>query len=593
VNTEAQKITYRVKVLPQTHELAVEMTFTLAAPGPALILETPTWVAGDYDFMPFARDLFDLTAVHQASGRPLSVRRDGWQAFQLDAPAGTIVVTYRAHAGCTDFAEPCGIVDGTYAIVLGTRYLHLAGSTGPCSVQYEVPDNWKIHHPSGARSTGTLSWEYPGYEILVDTPVTMGSFDLFSRKVRGTDFFFVFVDRTIGFESQVAFLVDRLAQVAEKLHEVFGSFPYEDYTFIMSFNPTADWGLEHLTSTMCGLGPDVFIDPDQFANAVRVCAHEAFHAWNVRRLRPSPLKELDFKNGTFTEGLWVAEGFTRYYEFLLSTRVGAYTPEQFFSAVVNYYRHLSVTPAYARVTAVDSSLATYLNHAKYPGRSNNAIDYYDKGMLIAFLTDTALRHGKPADALDAAFRAFYQAFVEAQPGYTPENVAAFFNQRQPALGDTIRGEAETLSDLRIEDLLVTVGFQVKKETVHYLGLMFDDSQGPAIYGVLDTSPASLTGIASDDVLVTVNGFPFSFPRLSWVAARQEAVVLGVLRGHRRMEFTIVPGTYSRLASLKWQGTEADAAIVRTWLENEDFRPAAGTVFALDFYENFHGVETVV
>lgn len=593
MNIEPQKISYRVKVLPQSHELLVEMTFSLNSPEPALTLETPTWVAGDYDFMPFARDLFDLSAVDQTSGRSLPIRRDGWQGFRLDAPAGTITVTYRAYASSTDFAEPCGIVDGDYAILLGTRYLHLAGSTGPCWVQYELPADWKIHHPSGARSTGDRSWEYPSYEILVDTPVTMGNFDVFSRKVWGTEFFFVFVDRTIGFESQVGSLVDRLAAVAEKLHAVFGSFPYEDYTFIMSFSPNADWGLEHLTSTMCGLGPDVFIDPDQFAYAVRVCAHEAFHAWNVRRLRPSPLKNLDFKNGTFTDGLWLAEGFTRYYEFLLSTRVGAYTPEQFFSVVVNYYRHLSLNPAYSRVTAVDSSLATYLNHSKYPGRCNNAIDYYDKGMLIAFLTDVALRHGKPADTLDAAFREFYQTFVDVQPGYTTDNVAVFFNQRQPTLGDTIRREAETLSDLKIEDQLGTIGFQVAKETVHYLGLMFDDSLGPSIYGVLDTGPAAVTGIAPDDVIVTVNGFPFTFARLTWVAARKETVVLGVLRGQRRIEFSIAPGTYTRIAALTWQGSQADAAIIRTWLGNEDFRPAAGTVFTLDFYENFHGIETVV
>src|SRR5690606_24970521 len=145
-------------------------------------------------------------------------------------------------------------------------------------------------------------------------------------------------------------------------------------------------------------------DQGQFATGIRVCAHELFHAWNVRRLRPAPLGQLahHLEDGSFTEGSWLAEGFTRYYELLLSARVGAYNPDPFFSAVAGYDHHLSAQPAYQRVSATDSSLATYLNHAKYPGRVNNSIDYYDKGMLIAFALDVQLR-GR-GQSLDSAFR---------------------------------------------------------------------------------------------------------------------------------------------------------------------------------------------
>src|SRR5262249_28325618 len=174
--------------------------------------------------------------------------------------------------------------------------------------------------------------------------------------------------------------------------KVFASFPFKDYTFILTTRPGFHWGLEHLTSSVCSLEPEVFIDPASQARGLRVCGHELFHAWNVRRLRPAPLGQpSDLRNGVYTEGLWLAEGFTRYYEFLLCTRARIYSPAQFFSGIVNNWEHLRRTPAYTRVSAIDSSLATFLNHRNYPGFENTSIDYYQKGMLIAFDLDSELR----------------------------------------------------------------------------------------------------------------------------------------------------------------------------------------------------------
>jgi hypothetical protein len=245
----------------------------------------------------------------------------------------------------------------------------------------------------------------------------MGNYDRYERVVAGTPFYFVFVDHGVGFEAKVQGFVDQLAAIAKVYHRMFRSFPFEDYTFVMSLNPQASWGLEHLTSTMCGLGPDIFTDPDQYAIGVRVCAHELFHAWNVRRLRPSPLLQVaeQLTSGSFTEGLWIAEGFTRYYEFLSCTRIGVYSPDQFFSAVVGYLEHLRVVPAYERVSGVDSSLTTYLNHSpKYSGRPANCIDYYDKGMLIAFDIDATLRLGSSEQSLDHAFRASFSVISSSR-----------------------------------------------------------------------------------------------------------------------------------------------------------------------------------
>ncbi|HME01938.1 MAG TPA: PDZ domain-containing protein, partial [Solirubrobacteraceae bacterium] len=377
-------------------------------------------------------------------------------------------------------------------------------------------------------------------------------------------------------------------------HDMFGSFPFDSYTFVCASNSNAaEWGLEHLTSTMVGLEPGVFTDPDLHKTAVRVCAHELFHAWNVRRLRPAPLDRLDFRSGSFTEGLWVAEGFTRYYEFLSCTRTGVYTPEQFFSVVVNYYRHLVARPAYERVSAVDSSLATFLNHGgRYPGRVNNSIDYYDKGLVIAFCADATLRSETADSSLDRAFAAFYERFVGRGLGYTPQDLRDFLEEIHPGLGGRVYREATRPAGLTLCGQLARLGFEVHTETVGHLGLVLCDDAGPAICDVLDTSPAGQSGIAPGDVIGSLDGHPFELGALKWAIANGGSVTLSVMRGSEPDVYEIPIGTRMQITRLRWIGSDDQAKRIAAWV-GQDFAPAPNAEIPLDFYENFHGIETVL
>jgi predicted metalloprotease with PDZ domain len=578
---------YVVSVDPRRHE--IDVTLNLEAEGTA-ILQTPTWVPGDYDFYAFGRDVFGVTAVDGAEGTPLAVRREGWQGYAVDGVAGAAEVTYTASATSTDLSEGAGTVRDDYAVLLGARYLFPPTATGPCRVTYVVPEAWPIHHPSGATQLDVGTWEYPSYEILLDTPVVMGSFDLVTRTVEGTDFHSVFLNRADGWDGGQERLADALALVAGQLYELFGSFPFADYTFVMSHDPRDEWGLEHLSSTMVGLDPAVFTDADQFAIGIRTCAHELFHAWNVRRLRPAPLGDLDFVNGSFTDGLWFAEGFTRYYEFLTCTRTGVYTPAQFLSAVVNYFRHLEPLPAFGRVTPADSSLASYLNHEKYPGRANSAIDYYDAGMLLAFWLDSRLRI--VGDSLDAALRDFYDAYAMRGAGWTLDDLQAALDERVASVGSMVVDAVTMPALVGPVSGLELAGFAVAEADVPYLGVIMDGDTGPQVSSVLDTSPAGAAGLMNEDVVTAVNGVPYSLDGLTAAVAAGGEVTLDVLRGIATLRYTIPVSSRSQIATVTWAGDAERAAAIAAWL-NQDFSPQPGESIPLDFYENFHGIETVI
>ena len=609
MTTDNAFVSYYVDLHPTKLEMTVTMKLTGAvAEGKEgrVLLEIPTWVPGDYDFEPYGRDIFAVAAVNDR-GNELEVHRDGFNGYSIDVTGGSLEVRYQASCYEPGLGDAMGLVDSDYAVLMGTRYLFCPDYLGECSVDYgQLPKGWKIHHPSGAQRDGsTNKWIYPSFEILLDTPVCFGDFSLLKRDVLGTPFYFVFVDGGIGFDAKVGQFVDQVCLATAKIHDVFGLFPFSDYTFVLSLNPQADWGLEHLTSNMSGLGPEVFVDEATYSTGIRVCAHELFHAWNVRRLRPAPLGQLchHLTSGSFTEGLWVAEGFTRYYEFLISARAKAYTPDQFFSAIAGYFQHLTQQPAYNRVSAADSSLATYMNHSKYAGRVNNSIDYYDKGMLIAFGLDARLRSMKESEeypSLDEAFRAFYLKYFgkgstvpSDYVGYTTKDVLSFFEEVQSGLGAVLEKQVLEGGNLDTVIQFENIGFDVEWTKTNYLGIFFLNDGQPAIYGIADSSAAGEVGLAPKDVIQTVNGYAFSMSGLQWAASQPTDVVLEVLRGHRSLTFTLTPKPFKKLKRLIWKGTDAQATEIRNWINTDEFNPTRGQEFSLDFYDNFHGDEEMV
>ncbi len=575
---------YVVKVLPAQHQLEVDIDFG-EKPAGEVFLDQTTWVPGAYGFMKYGRDLFDL----RVDGG--SAVREGWQGFRVQHAGGALKVHYKAGAFDPAWGELTGYVDQDHAVILGTRSLFVRGGAGPVQVEYVLPDRWKLHHPAGAKELGGGKYEYPSYAVMLDTPVVMGNFEVRTRTVRGTPFHHVFLDKTVGYEREVEGFLDVLVRVAEAAHDLYGSFPFDSYSYVFSFNPTAHWGLEHLNGTMIGLGEDVFVDPAARSRGVRVAAHELFHAWNVCRMKPAPIGQPDFAGGAFPDALWIAEGVTRYYEFLLSVRAGEYGGDVFFSNVVNFFRHLAAQPAYGRVSALDSSRGTFLNHNKYPGSVNATIDYYDKGMLVAFDLDVLLRQN--GTSLDVVFKAFYDSHVGRGAGITHADFARHVAASVPAAADLLVREVERPGGLSTPAMLERLGFEVRREKVRYLGLVLKDNKGPEIANVLDDAPAGQTGIAPGDVILRVQNFPFSHRALQWAVQKEGAVRLDVRRGHRYFTYEIAPGEREQVSALVWRGSEGQARLIQDWLCRSDFVLDEGRSIPLQSFENFHGIQAVL
>ncbi len=585
---------YRVKVLPNEHALAVEMN--VDATSDEIFLEVPTWVPGAYAFMRYGRDIVDVHAFDAASGSPALVERQGWNAFRVDAGKKRIKVTYKVFVVDPAWGELVGIVGTDQAVLLATRLFFVRGErSAPCRVTYDLPEKWAFHHPSGAKKIDERTYEYPNYEVLLDTPVVCGTFEKITRTIFGTPFHFIFLERATGFAKKSEELVDALVRVSAACEKIFGAFPFDDYSFVMSSDPRAHWGLEHGSATMIGIGEDVFVDPEARLQCIRVAGHELVHAWNVKRLKPKPILDLDLSKGSFTDGLWVAEGFTRYWEMLIAVRANEMSPARFFSNVVNYYRYLAARPAYARTSPSDSSRATFLNHHRYPGAWNSSIDYYDAGMLVAFDIDATLRRAKTPSSLDESFVAFYSEFLAR--GFCGADARAFFASRDAALEPLLAREVDGAGALSTIEQLEAIGFAVARSNVARAGLVLEKNVGPRIIDVLEGSAAAVSGLAPDDEIVKIEDAAFHVAGLKWLIKNESAFAITVRRGARFFTFDISPELRADVTKLTWRGTSGDADRLKKWLDREDLDfgsgSSSGAEIPLTWYDNFHGVDAAI
>src|SRR5690554_1808657 len=126
-----------------------------------------------------------------------------------------------------------------------------------------------------------------------------------------------------------------MAKIVEATTAVFGGKnPNKEYWFIIHNTDTRGGGLEHMNSTTLNVNRWTY-SPENYMSFLSLVAHEYFHIWNVKRLRPAALVEYDYSNENYTDMLWIMEGFTSYYDELILRRAGFYSEQDYLNIFEN------------------------------------------------------------------------------------------------------------------------------------------------------------------------------------------------------------------------------------------------------------------
>jgi predicted metalloprotease with PDZ domain len=321
-------------------------------------------------------------------------------------------------------------------------------------------------------------------------------------------------------------------KIVETEVALFGEIPYHDYTFFLHLRPTGGGGLEHLNSTALGFRRFGFSDASGYRRFGALVAHEFFHLWNVKRIRPDALGPFDYTKENHTKLLWVAEGITEYYGQLLLRRAGLISDEAYLAHLASQIQDMQDSPGRKLMSAEDASFNAWIKEYRPDENSiNSQISYYDKGELLGMLLDLEIRrHTNNAKSLDDVMRTLYKDFFKENRNYTP---ADFQKVCETAAGTSledffaryVRGTEE----LPYNQVLAAAGLEVQQagapiEQLNnagdiirsaYLGAELEDSGDfVSVKNVRAGSPAYEQGLNAKDLIVAIDGTRADTKRLT-------------------------------------------------------------------------------
>jgi predicted metalloprotease with PDZ domain len=403
-----EPIAYTVRFpAPAQHGAEVEAVYPTDG-RPAIELMMPTWTPGFYRVENYAAKVQDFSA-RTPDGQALPAehpRKNRWTI--PTGGARMVVVSYKlkcdSRSVTTNWAgDDMAVLNG------GATFLTLVESgPRPHDIRLELAAGWKqsmtgLDHAPGGEAN---HYRAADFDTLVDSPIVAGSKHLV---VDAGDF--------AGWDARRA--AADLEKLVREHRRLWGFLPFRRYLFLCVFR-RGGGGLEHRNSTLLTSSAAAMRSPAAYLPWLDFVSHEYFHAFNVKRLRPVELGPFDYENEPRTPGLWVAEGFTCYYDALLTTRAGLASPKDFLARLSGNIDRLQKTPGRLRQTLEQASLDVWTSSFSGIGGGTQTVSYYVKGPVVAFLLDAEVRRAtKGARTLDDVMRLAYQRYSGAK-GFTPE-----------------------------------------------------------------------------------------------------------------------------------------------------------------------------
>ena len=510
VKVLAPEIAYTVSMPnPSTHMLEVEVRLKWAQMPDRAELKMAVWTPGSYLVREYARHVQDF-AVKDASGKALGWRKLNKNTWQVDSKgAGELVATYRVYSNeltvrTNELNDEHGFWNNGALLMFPKDQLR-ASST----VAVKPANGWKVATglPKVAGEENTFHAE--NFDVLYDSPFEVSNFVETTFTVQGKPHRYVITGEG---NYDLKALARDTTKIVEEAYRMFGELPYDNYTFIV--NLRGGGGLEHLNSTALQWQRFGFKPAARYKGFLGLVAHEYFHAFNVKRIRPDALGPFDYENENYTKLLWVAEGGTEYYSNLLLRRAGIISDKEFINQKVGAFNDLQSRPGRFETSLEEASMDAWIKYYRQDENAvNNQISYYDKGEIVNMMLDITIRTASNgAKSLDDVMRHLYNEFYKKGHNYTPED---FQKASEMAAGKNlddffskyVRGEAE----IDYAGIMKGIGLDVTSSQSNknraYIGADTAEENGRlSVRSVSAGTPAYDQGLNTGDQIVAIDGY---------------------------------------------------------------------------------------
>ena len=540
----AATIEYKISLArPEKHLFQVEMRVPVAPDRRDLIVALPAWNAL-YQVRDFAYRVRDVRVSKAAAGAsaitPYKLDKQTWRILASAAVDGSVAIEYsiawdesgpfnsqlNARHAFVNFAEILMYVPDRRAEEVEVKFTDVAPDWRSIA---ELPAGHEPHLFTAS-----------SYDALVDAPVEIGKFEEFEFDNGGAHFRVVVDSR----DWNRALLEDSLKRITGYELKLMGGPPFKEYTFFFHIGTYPDaggGGMEHANSTAIG--------GSSLEMVVAIAAHEFFHAWNVKRIRPQSLEPVDYTKEQYSRALWFAEGVTNTYTSFTLQRSGIWTKDKWYADLAQQVCELESRPAHKWQGVEESSLDTWFDKYDAYNLPDRSISYYNKGQLIGDMLDLAIRGATDnRKSLDDVLRSLNE---DARQGKFYDESAGIRSAVEAISGtsfeDFFRRYVSGLDEIPYDQFLVHAGLVLKSESRLSADpgfLVGRSPQGPVVSTVTSGSGAQAAGLHVDDVLVELNGAPISGRISAWLRERApgETIKLKIRRDGQERELTFALGS---------------------------------------------------
>ncbi|MET0625020.1 MAG: PDZ domain-containing protein [Pyrinomonadaceae bacterium] len=579
----APEIAYNVSMRrPHTHLLEVTARLQYRSAAPATVdLVMPVWTPGSYLVREFARHVQDFAAA-DGSGRALPWTKVSKNTWRVESNgAREVRASYSVYAN--ELTVRTSELNDRHAFWNNANLLmYPDGHLGaPSTLRIEPFGGWKIATglPPAPGSADTFRAE--NFDVLYDSPFLVGNFKTLSFEVAG-------VPHRVVVDGEGGYDAERLRADARRIVEAevaaMGDTPYRDYTFILMLADRNGGALEHLNSVALIIKRFGFSTPQDLRDVHTLFAHEFFHLWNVKRIRPDVLGPFDYTRESYTRQLWVAEGLTAYYENVFTRRAGLMNDRQYLETMAREVQTLQNTPGRLEQSLEEASFDAWIKYYRRDENTiNSAVSYYDKGAIVGLLLDLEIRgRSNGARSLDDVMRSLYEEYAKRGRNYTPEDFQRAAERAAGAgLEDFFRRYVRGRDELDYDAALGWAGLRLDTQSdragrpaasVAYLGATLEERDGRlGVTNVPAGTPAYEQGLYAADQIVAVDGYRATLDFLNARLADKrpgDQLRLSVFRGDELRTLDIKLGARAavayRIVPLP-APTEQQRRIYQAWL----------------------------
>jgi predicted metalloprotease with PDZ domain len=534
----------------------------------------PVWTPGSYLVREFSKNLNQVKAI-DATNKELVVTKKSKNAWEIQcAGQENFTVYYEVYAFELSVRTP--FLDNTHGFVAGAGVFMYTEATKNQRGFLKVYPHASFKKVSTALPSadfkaelGCFNFVFEDYDQLVDCPIEIGNqveFDFMAAGLRHR------VAMYGEANYNVAQLQQDMAKVVQAATDVFGSNPNKDYLFIVHNVSDGQGGLEHKNSCVLSVSRWSYAGSN-YTGFINLVAHEYFHLWNVKRIRPIELGPFNYDQECYTSLLWVMEGITSYYDELLLKRAGFYTKEEFLNKLQSQINYVEGTPGSRVQPVAHASFDAWIKaYRPNENSSNTTMTYYSRGAVLGAVLDAYLiQKSNKKRSLDGFMQLLYTKYaLELKRGFTEvefeqelsnycgEDMHAFFT-------NYVNGT----QIIPYQKYFEPMGLMIKDQTSSQasIGAVFEGEEIVKVKSVRRGSAAEEAGLSVGDEILVCDGYRIYKSMLEGMLnslSPGESMMLTVARDEKVFQVKFIMKSYTK-PQFSIQIKDANAPLLTYWL----------------------------